>query len=219
MIMPGMLHLPLVQALLKDGIKVGAQNCSATGEGAFTGEVSCDHLADYRIDTVLIGQNERRLKFNESQEVINEKLKQAWDCDLNMIYCVGENSEQREQEQTDEVLSEQLNALKDMDINWSKVVIVYEPLWAMGTNNITIASPDQTQESCEAIRKWVKDNVNEDASEKVRIVYGGSVTETNAETFIKLKDLDGFLVGSISTRPNFRTIFEMVNKQVESEKW
>ena len=59
-----------------------------------------------------------------------------------MIYCVGENSEQREQEQTDEVLSEQLNALKDMDINWSKVVIVYEPLWAMGTNNITIASPD-----------------------------------------------------------------------------
>lgn len=92
-IMPGMLHLPLVQALLKDGISVGAQNCSATAEGAFTGEVSSDHLIDYRIDNVMIGHNERRKIFNESQEIINEKIKQAWDCNLNVVYCVGENAE------------------------------------------------------------------------------------------------------------------------------
>lgn len=87
----------------------------------------------------------------------------------------------------------------------------------MGTS--IIASADQTQESCEMIRKWVSQNVNEEAGQQVRIVYGGSVTETNAENFIKLNDVDGFLVGTISTRPIFRTIFEMTNKQVEIEKW
>lgn len=75
MVMPGMLHLPLVQALLKDEIKVGAQNCSATAEGAFTGEVAADHLTDYRIEYVMIGQNERRRLFNESQEVVNAKVR------------------------------------------------------------------------------------------------------------------------------------------------
>lgn len=102
--MPGMLHLPLVQALLKDGILVGAQNCSATGQGAYTGEVSADHLIDYRIENVMIGHNERRKLYNESQAVVNEKIKQAWDCSINVVYCVGENAEQRESEQTDEVL-------------------------------------------------------------------------------------------------------------------
>jgi len=139
MIIPGLLHLPLVQAVLKDGIMVGAQNCSVTGEGAFTGEVSCDHLVDYRIDHVMIGHSERRKLFNEDQTVINEKIKQAWDCDLSIVYCVGENSEQRESEQTDDVLNEQLSALMAMEINWSKVVIVYEPLWAMGTSIIASA--------------------------------------------------------------------------------
>lgn len=107
-----MLHLPLVQAILKDSIQVGAQNCSQTGEGAFTGEVSADHLMDYRIGHVMIGHNERRKLFNESQEVINEKVKQAWDCDLNIIYSVGETAEQRESEQTEEVIQEQLSILK-----------------------------------------------------------------------------------------------------------
>lgn len=111
-----------------------------------------------------------------------------------------------------------MNVLKDIaEFDWSRAVIVYEPLWAMGTS--VIASADQTQESCETIRKWVCSNVSQEAGETVRIVYGGSVTETNAENFIKLSDVDGFLVGSISTRPIFRTIFEMVNKQVENEKW
>lgn len=114
---------------------------------------------------------------------------------------------------------EQLAVLKETEINWEKAVIVYEPLWAMGEGNITIATADQTQESCEMIRKWVSTNVNEAAAESVRIVYGGSVTEKNAVNFMKLADVDGFLVGTISTKPIFRTIFDMINKQVESEKW
>lgn len=167
----------------------------------------------------MIGQNERRRLNDEAQATINEKVKQAWDCDLNIVYCVGENAEQHEMEHTEEVVFEQLAVLKDTEINWEKAVIVYEPLWAMGEGNITIATADQTQESCEMIRKWVSTNVNEAAAESVRIVYGGSVTEKNAVNFMKLADVDGFLVGTISTKPIFRTIFDMVNKQVESEKW
>lgn len=153
MVMPGMLHLPLVQANLREGIHIGAQNCSAHAEGAFTGEVAADHLGDYRIENVLVGHHERRQMFDESQEVVAQKVKSALDCSLNVIYCVGESKEQRDSEQTEAVVGEQLLAIKEGVENWSKTVLVYEPLWAMGTG--TIASADQTQESCELLRKWI----------------------------------------------------------------
>ena len=141
MILPGMLHLPLVQAIVRDGILIGAQNVSAHSEGPYTGEVSADHLANYRIESVLIGHSERRTLFNENQQVINDKIKQAWECDLNLIYCVGENHEQRDAEQFDEVINDQLSPLKTgIELNWAKTVIAYEPLWAMGTG--VIASAD-----------------------------------------------------------------------------
>lgn len=111
-IAPGMLHLPLVQAILRDGIKVAAQNCSAKGEGAYTGEVAADALHDYRIENVLIGHNERRVDFCEGQDVIDTKVKQAQECDLNVIYCVGESHAQHEAEQNEEVLNEQLQCIK-----------------------------------------------------------------------------------------------------------
>ena len=104
MILPGMLHLPLVQAVLRDGILIGAQNVSATGLGAFTGEVSADQLADYRIKHVLIGGHERRGLFNESQEVVSKKVLQSNECNLNLVYSVGETQEQKDAEQTEEVL-------------------------------------------------------------------------------------------------------------------
>lgn len=214
-----MLHLSLVKAQICDHISVGAQNCSATGEGAYTGEVPCDHLADIEMKYVMIGQNERRLLNNETQEVVNQKLQQAFDCSLEIIYCIGENSDEREAERTQEVLAEQLAHLKGMEVDWSQLILVYEPLWAMGSGNQVIASADQTQESCEIVRAWIKENVSEEAAAKVRIVYGGSVTETNAENFIKLPDVDGFLVGTISTKPIFRTIFEMVINQTKNENW
>lgn len=110
-----------------------------TGEGAYTGEVSCDHLKDYRIENVLIGHNERRKLYSEMQAVINDKIHQAQDCDINIIYCVGETTEQKESEQTEAVISEQLTALKEVDVDWTKTVIVYEPLWAMGTSIIASA--------------------------------------------------------------------------------
>ena len=216
MIMPGVLHLSLVQAIVNDGIQVAAQNVSATGEGAYTGEVAADAIKDYRIDWVLVGHSERRQFFGETQEVVTAKVKESEDCGLGIVYCCGEDETQRHEEQTEAVVFEQLQALKDAAVSdFSKVVIVYEPLWAMGTG--TIASADQTQESCEMIRQWVKENIGEEQSQLCRIVYGGSVTETNGENLIKLKDVDGFLVGSTSTKPIFRTIFDIVNNYVQEQ--
>ena len=92
-------------------------------------------------------------------------------------------------------------------------MLVYEPLWALNTG--TIASADQTQEAAEFIRKWVRENIGEAQSKVVRIVYGGSVTESNADKLVELADLDGFMIGSTSTKPIFRTIFDIVNTFVE----
>ena len=107
-----------------------------------------------------------------------------------------------------------MEALKAANIeNWANVVLVYEPLWALNTN--TIASADQTQEAAEFIRGWVRQNIGEAQASVVRIVYGGSVTETNADKLIELPDVDGFMIGSTSTKPIFRTIFDIVNSYVE----
>ena len=126
---------------------------------------------------------------------------------LGIVLCVGENLEEREDEQTYQVLSEQLTvAAEPLKGNWSDVVIAYEPIWAIGTGKI--ASADQTQETHEMIRKWIKDNVGPKVAEETRIVYGGSVTETNCDNIIKLHDVDGFLMGTSSIKPSFRTVFE-----------
>jgi len=137
-------------------------------------------------------------------------VKQAVACELNLVYCIGESEEQRDKEQTEEVLDEQLSALKGVHIDWTKTIIVYEPRWAMGTG--TIASADQTQEACEQIREWVAKNFSQADADATRIVYGGSVTESNCENLVKLPDVDGFLVGSSSTKPTFRTIFEIMHR-------
>ena len=135
---------------------------------------------------------------------------------MGMILCLGENLEQREKELTGQVLDEQLESYqKALNGNWENVVIAYEPIWAMGTGRI--ASADQTQEAHEHIRKWVGTHVNPALAESIRIIYAGSVTETNCENLVKLPQVDGFLVGTSSTKPAFRDIFETVYKQATKE--
>ena len=161
MVLPGYLHLSLVQAIVNPGILVGAQNCSPFGEGAYTGEVAADHIKDYQINHVMIGHSERRRLYGETQEMISQKVLNAEDCDLGIIYCIGENKEEHDGDHQQEVLFEQLEALKAANIeDWGRVVLVYEPLWALGTN--TIASPDQIQEAAELIRGWVRSNIGEE---------------------------------------------------------
>ena len=112
MVLPGFLHLPLVQSIVNPGIMVGAQDCSAQGEGAFTGEVAADHIKDYNVNYVMIGHSERRRKYGESQDIVTAKLTQAEECDLGILYCLGETKEERDGDHQDEVLTEQLEALK-----------------------------------------------------------------------------------------------------------
>ena len=106
MVLPGFLHLSLVQAIVNPGIMVGAQNCSAYGEGAYTGEVAADHIKDYQVHHVMIGHSERRRMHGEGQEVIAQKVLQAEDCDLGILYCLGETKEDREGERNEQVLAE-----------------------------------------------------------------------------------------------------------------
>ena len=96
MILPGFLHLSLVQAIVKPGIMIGAQNCSAYAEGAYTGEVAADHIKDYQVNHVMIGHSERRRLYDESQEIVAQKVLNAEDCDLGILYCLGETKEARE---------------------------------------------------------------------------------------------------------------------------
>ena len=143
MILPGYLHLSLCKAMAKKHVLIAAQNVSAYPLGAYTGEVAADSIKDYEIDYVLIGHHERRLLHGENNDVITEKCKHAEDCSLNIVYCVGEDKEQREQEQTEQVKEAQLQSLIDAGVSdWSKCIIVYEPLWAMCTG--IIASADET---------------------------------------------------------------------------
>lgn len=194
---------------------IGAQNCSAYGEGAYTGEVAADHIKDYSVNHVMIGHSERRRLYGDSQEIVGLKVQNAEDCDLGILYCLGETKEARDQERNEEVLREQLEALKAANIsNWANVVLVYEPLWALGTG--TIASADQTQEAAEFIRGWVREEIGDQQASVVRVVYGGSVTETNADKLIELPDVDGFMIGSTSTKPIFRTIFDITSTYVEA---
>ena len=131
--------------MISKNIIVSAQNCSAQGNGAFTGEVSADILVDMGIQWVILGHSERRSLFGESNEVVAKKLKYALEKGLNVILCIGEKLDERENGTTNDVLKAQLDACRASVADWSKVVVAYEPVWAIGTGKT--ASPDQAQET------------------------------------------------------------------------
>jgi len=155
--------------------------------------------------------------FQETQEIINQKVAQARAANIGIVYCVGETLEEREQEMSEDVIHEQLASIKECldQTHWQNVIIAYEPIWAQNTGKIS--SADQTQEGLEIIRTWLKDNCGGDVSTKTRIIYAGPITETNTENIIKLPDVDGFLIGSTSTKPVFRNIFDLVVSHVERD--
>eukprot|EP00347_Sterkiella_histriomuscorum_P021198 403334866 len=216
MVLPGLLHISLVQAMVKDGVLVGAQNVSQFESGSYTGEIAAEHIEDYGIEWVLIGHSDRRYQYNDTLEVVARKVKLARESNLGVVLCIGENLQQREQELTNQVIDEQLRTTLDsFNGNWDNVVIAYEPIWAIGTGKI--ASADQTQEAHEFIRNWIRDNVSAKIAQNIRIIYGGSVTETNCENLIRLSHVDGFLVGSSSIKPGFRDIFETVYAQASKQ--
>lgn len=178
-------------------IKLGAQNMHFEDSGAFTGEISVLMLKELGVKYVILGHSERRQHFNEDNELINRKIKKALQHNLIPILCVGEKLEEREKGETNRVIEEQIKGcLKDIDA--SKIVIAYEPIWAIGTGKT--ATPEQAEDVHLFIRELVKSLYDEKIANNVRIQYGGSVKPDNIKSLMGQKDIDGALVGGASLK-------------------
>lgn len=199
---PPSLYLVAVQEHLKGSkIAVAAQNAYHKPSGAYTGEVSVNMLKDASIPWVVLGHSERRTLFHESDANVAEKTAAALAADLSVILCIGETLEQREANETVNVVVRQLDAVADQVKDWSKIVVAYEPVWAIGTGKV--ATSEQAQEVHAAIRKWATDKLGKEAADALRIIYGGSVAAKNCKELAQQPDIDGFLVGGASLKPEF----------------
>lgn len=185
-------------ALADSPIAVAGQDCFWEEQGAFTGEVSPGMLADAGCSHVIIGHSERRQHFGETDETVNKKLMTATAAGLNAIVCIGETLEEREAGDTFNVLERQVrNGLAGVnDATMEKVILAYEPVWAIGTGRT--ASDDQAQEAHAFIRGLIAGIFSPAVAEAVRIVYGGSVKPGNIAGLMSRPDIDGALVGGAS---------------------
>lgn len=205
---PPFVFLTLVKSLLRPDFQVAAQNCWVRRGGAFTGEISAEMLVNLRIPWVILGHSERRLLLNESNEFVADKVAYALSRGLKIIACVGETLEQRESGSTMAVVAAQTQSIADKVRNWDNIVLAYEPVWAIGTGKV--ATPAQAQEVHSELRKWLRDNVGVEVASSTRIIYGGSVNGTNCRELAKQPDIDGFLVGGASLKPEFIDIINSV---------
>lgn len=189
----------LTEDLRNSNISTGAQNMYYEECGAFTGEVSPNMLKDLGVDYVIIGHSERRTIFKEDDELLNKKISSALKHDIKPILCCGENLEQRESNRHEEVVESQirldLKGINEKDI-MSKLVIAYEPIWAIGTGKT--ASSDDAQSMCKFIRNLLSKMYSKDLADSVRIQYGGSVKPENVLDIMSKEDIDGALVGGAS---------------------
>jgi len=203
---PPFVFLPLVKNLLRPDFHVAAQNCWVKKGGAFTGEVSAEMLVNLGIPWVILGHSERRQILNETNEFVGEKVAYALSKGLKVIACVGETLEQRESGTTVEVVAAQTKAIAERVSNWADVVLAYEPVWAIGTGKV--ATPAQAQEVHFELRKWFHANISPEVAATIRIIYGGSVNGANSKELAVQPDVDGFLVGGASLKPEFIDIIK-----------
>lgn len=211
-IAPTDIHLTTVKSLANKKINVSAQDLSQYGRGAYTGNVTADQLTDIGIKWTLTGHSERRTLFHETDQDVAVKTKIAIENGMNVMVCIGELLEQRESGETDEVNARQLQAVADelTEGQWGNVVIAYEPVWAIGTGKV--ATPEQAEETHAHIRAWLHENISEDVACATRILYGGSVNGENAGTLIGQPNIDGFLVGGASLKPEFKDIIKAADE-------
>ncbi|KAK7093549.1 triosephosphate isomerase-like [Littorina saxatilis] len=201
---PPTIYIEFTRSKLKKEIGVAAQNCYKVASGAFTGEVSPGMVKDCGGTWVILGHSERRHVFNEPDELIGQKVKFALEQGMNLIPCIGEKLDEREANKTEEVVFRQMKHIADNVSDWKRVVIAYEPVWAIGTGKT--ATPDQAQDVHKSLRGWLAKNVSEEVAHSTRILYGGSVTGNNCKELAGKPDVDGFLVGGASLKPEFITI-------------
>jgi triosephosphate isomerase (TIM) len=186
------------EVIAESNIQLGAQDCYWQDEGAFTGEVSPKMIKDAGCKFVIIGHSERRQYFAETNDTVNKKVKAALKTGLLPIVCVGETLAEREANRTFDVLTDHLqNGLQGLTVeDMEKVVIAYEPVWAIGTGKT--ATPDQAEEAHKFIRGLLAKLFGKDTAAQIRIQYGGSVKPENITELMKQPDIDGALVGGAS---------------------
>ena len=193
--------MSILKKCLKNNIKLGAQNCFYEDIGSFTGEVSPIMLKKAGIEYVIIGHSERRIKLNETPDIINKKLFAALKNKLKVILCVGETKTEKDCGTEKSVILDQISSavydLQEIDL-LNNLVIAYEPVWAIGTGKT--ASSDDAKEACKFIRSVVEKLYNKDVAGSVRIQYGGSVKPSNAKELFTTSDIDGGLVGGASLK-------------------
>ncbi len=198
---PPMLHLLTLRNLVQNSaIKLAAQNCSDRVSGAFTGEVSVSMLAGANIEHVIIGHSERRIYFHESNASLKDKVDLALEYGITPIFCCGEPKDVRIDEKQDRYVFQQIEEslfhLSEAQI--SKVIIAYEPVWAIGTG--LTATPNQAEAMHAYIRKELTNRYNTNTAEAIPILYGGSVNAENAKSLFSQSNVDGGLVGGASLK-------------------
>lgn len=198
---PPFTHITTIAEITtRSNFYTGAQNCSQFEKGAYTGEVSIGMLKSIGANHVIIGHSERRSIFGESYETLQEKSTAVVNAGMTLVFCCGESLEERESEQLYKVIEAQLQGSlthlsKDQ---MKKVVIAYEPVWAIGTGKT--ASPAQAQDMHAFIRTLLKENFDETVATQTSILYGGSVNAANAKELFSQPDIDGGLVGGASLK-------------------
>ena len=198
--------VPVVEAAKGTNIQVGAENMYFEEKGAYTGEISPNMLVDAGVKYVVLGHSERRGYFGETDEDINKKMHKAFEHGLTPIMCCGESLEQREQGVTMDFIRQQVKiGFQGLTADQAKkAVIAYEPIWAIGTGKV--ATKEQAQEVCKAIRDCIAEIYDTDTAAAIRIQYGGSVSAASAPELFAMPDIDGGLVGGASLKPDFGKI-------------
>ncbi len=188
------------QVVADSPIQLGAQNMHPEIEGAFTGEISPGMLKEVQCRYVILGHSERRQYFKETDAFINEKIKTALKYNITPILCIGETLEEREAKMQFEIVKGQFdNSLKDITKEEAvKMVIAYEPVWAIGTGKT--ATPEQAEQMQSYVRRLLKEAFGDEAASKIPILYGGSVKPDNIASLLKKPNVDGALVGGASLK-------------------
>ena len=192
--------------LATENIKIGMQDCDINTEGAYTGAVSLHSLSD--IDFCIVGHSERRLLYNESDEVVKDKLETVTNNNVSAILCIGETKEQKNDGNTFKVIDRQLSILPKDAING--LTIAYEPVWSIGSGELP--SNEYIEDVLSYVKNKLKSLYSDEIVEKINLLYGGSVDKDSINRLLDVKLIDGFLIGSASADfESFKAIAEKLN--------
>ena len=195
------IHLATVAEMLKGTpMQLGAENCADKASGAYTGEVSAEMVKSTGAEYVILGHSERRQYYNETGEILKEKVLLALENGLKVLYCIGESLEEREADKQNEVVKKELeeSVFNLSEEQFKNIVIAYEPIWAIGTGKT--ATAEQAEEIHAYIRSCVKERYGAQVAEDTTILYGGSCKASNAPELFSKPDIDGGLIGGASLK-------------------